>query len=243
MDRRTYVEQVLANLRRVTPDERAAIREELDGHIEDHICDLLELGYDEKLAEERAMAAMGDPEEVGRELDKQYPLRWLVLGRAALVLTAMMCVVAVLGFGILSHLWWSIEARIVTDAVASDFPEQNRQTVDIRVSVGNDILRIYRVATGNQDGQLVAEVAMCAYDRVPGGIASGTLLPNVKLTDQRGKPPEWGNHGARGKSNWGADYKVKSIDIEPGDTYVTLTYDRFGEYVSVQVPLTGEDAP
>ena len=69
------MEQVLANLRRVTPDERAAIRGEIDGHIEDHICDLIELGYDEKLAEERAMAAMGDPEEVGRELDKQYPLR------------------------------------------------------------------------------------------------------------------------------------------------------------------------
>ena len=241
MDRQTYVEQVLANLRRVTPDERAAIREELDGHIEDHICDLLELGYDEKLAEERAMAAMGDPEEVGRELDKQYPLRWLVLGRAALVLTAMMCVVAVLGFGILSHLWWSLEARIVTDAVASDFPEENRQEVDIRVPVGNDILRIYRVATGNRDGQLVAEVAMCAYDHIPGGIVSELLLPNVELTDQRGNQPEWGNHGARGKSNWGADYKVKYIDIEPGDTHVTLTYDRFGEYASVRVPLTGED--
>lgn len=155
----------------------------------------------------------------------------------------MMCVVAVLGLGILSHLWWSIEARIVTDTVASDFPEQNRQAVDIRVPVGNDILRIYRVATGDQDGQLVAEVAMCAYDRIPGGIVSGTLLANVELTDQRGKQPEWGNHGARGKSNWGADHKVKYIDIEPGDTYVTLTYERFGEYASVQVPLTGEDAP
>ena len=73
MDRRTYVEQVLANLRRVTPGERAAIRDEIDGHIEDHICDLLELGYDEKLAEERAMSFMGDPVEVGRERDKQYP--------------------------------------------------------------------------------------------------------------------------------------------------------------------------
>lgn len=67
------MEQVLANLRRVTPDERAAIRDEIDGHIEDHICDLLELGYDEKLAEERAMSFMGDPVEVGRERDKQYP--------------------------------------------------------------------------------------------------------------------------------------------------------------------------
>ena len=243
MDRRTYIEQVLENLRRVTPDEQAAIQDEIDGHIEDHICDLIELGYDEKVAEERALSFMGDPVEVGRELDKQYPLRWLVLGRAAVVLTAMMCVVAVLGLGILSHLWWSVEARIVTDAVASDFPEEDRQAVDIRVSVGNDILRVYRVATGTQDGLLVAEVAMCAYDRIPGGIVSGLLLPNVLLTDQRGDQPEWGNHGARGKSSWGADYKVKSIDIEPGDTYVTLTYDRFGEYVSVRVPLTGEDVP
>ena len=142
MDRQTYVEQVLANLRRVTPGERAAIRDEIDGHIEDHICDLLDLGYSPELAEERAMSFMGDPVEVGKELDKQYPLRWLVLGRVALVLTAMMCVMAVFGFGILSHLWWSLEARIVTDAVASDFPEENRQEVDIRVPVGNDILRI-----------------------------------------------------------------------------------------------------
>ena len=107
------MEQVLANLRRVTPDERAAIREELDGHIEDHICDLLELGYDEKLAEERAMAAMGDPEEVGRELDKQYPLRWLVLGRAALVLTVVLCIQALTGFGILFHARDSVMARLV----------------------------------------------------------------------------------------------------------------------------------
>ena len=86
------MEQVLANLRRVTPGERAAIRDEIDGHIEDHICDLLDLGYSPELAEERAMSFMGDPVEVGKELDKQYPLRWLVLGRVALVLTAMMCV-------------------------------------------------------------------------------------------------------------------------------------------------------
>ena len=242
MDRQTYVEQVLANLRRVTPGERAAIRDEIDGHIEDHICDLLDLGYSPELAEERAMSFMGDPVEVGKELDKQYPLRWLVLGRVALVLTAMMCVVAVLGFGILSHLWWSIEARIVTDAVASDFPEQNRQAVDIRVSVGNDILRVYRVATGNQDGQLVAEVAMCAYDRVPGGIVSEELLAQVRLENQRGEAAEFWWAGAGGSSLC-VTYANRYVPVEPGDTDVTLVYDRFGEAMSLQIPLPEGVAP
>ena len=242
MTRQEYTDRVLANLRRVTRSERAAIREELDAHMEDHICDLLDLGYDEALAEERTMQRMGDPEEVGRELDKQYPLRWLVLGRVALTLTVVMCIVALFGVGILSHLWWSLEARIAPDQISSGFPERDWRPVDIRVPVGNDILRIYRVAMGKKDGQLVAEVTMCTYDRMPGGIVSGSLLPNVELTDQRGTPPEWGLGGG-GKSNWGAAYTTKYINIEPEDTYVTVTYDRFGEYVSVRVPLTGEDAP
>ncbi len=55
---------MLSSLRRVT-EKRAgeAIRSELDGHIEDHMEALRELGYDEELAEERAIAAMGEPDE------------------------------------------------------------------------------------------------------------------------------------------------------------------------------------
>ena len=72
MTRREYTDTVLSALRRVTEDERRAIRSEIDGHMEDHICALLDLGYDESLAEERTMALMGDPAEVGRELNRQY---------------------------------------------------------------------------------------------------------------------------------------------------------------------------
>lgn len=89
MDRRQYTDRVLTSLRRVTAKEREAIRQELDGHMEDHMESLRELGYDEELAEERTIAAMGDPAEVGRELNKQYPFRWLVIGRAAMIATLL----------------------------------------------------------------------------------------------------------------------------------------------------------
>ena len=84
MDRRDYTDRVLSSLRRVTEKEREAIRSELDGHIEDHMEALRELGYDEELAEERAIAAMGEPDEVGRELNRQYTgWGWVLVSRAA----------------------------------------------------------------------------------------------------------------------------------------------------------------
>ena len=91
MDRRDYTDRVLSSLRRVTEKEREAIRSELDGHIEDHMEALRELGYDEELAEERAVAAMGEPDEVGRELNRQYTgWGWVLVSRAEVVMTVVL---------------------------------------------------------------------------------------------------------------------------------------------------------
>ena len=89
MDGREYTDQVVSALGRLTRREREAIRQEIGGHLEDHMESLREMGYSEQLAQERTLAAMGDPAEVGRELNRQYPLRWLVIGRAAMALTLL----------------------------------------------------------------------------------------------------------------------------------------------------------
>lgn len=84
MNRKEYTDAVLTALRHVTDRERLAIQAELDAHIEDHMAALQELDYPPELAEERALAAMGDPAEVGRELNACYQSWfWVILGRAA----------------------------------------------------------------------------------------------------------------------------------------------------------------
>ena len=232
------MEQVLANLRRVTPDERAAIREELDGHIEDHICDLLELGYDEKLAEERAMAAMGDPEEVGRELDKQYPLRWLVLGRVAVVLTVVLCIQALTGFGILFHARDSVMARLVPSWRDDTEVAENGAELSMRMTVGNDIVRVYRAEVWDLGPTSVAEIGFCTYARIPGGIVSEELMTGLRLENQRGEVKD--RNSVRSYGNWGAEYGELSVEVAPGDTYVVLVYEGYGRNVSMEIPLPVE---
>ena len=56
---------------RFRPD-RAAIARELHAHYEDHVKDLERIGFDSTLAEERALAAMGDAEQIGRAMDRAH---------------------------------------------------------------------------------------------------------------------------------------------------------------------------
>ena len=239
MDRETYIDAVLSALRRVTGRERAAIRSVIDGHIEDHMAGLLELGYEPELAEERTLAAMGDPKEVGRELNKQYTgWGWVLLSRAAVLLTAVLCIQALLGLGILGNLWdsvWARTAPLEPGEVSSAVKEQ----LDIRVPVGSDVVRVYGVSRLTREGAPAAGVFLCAYDRLPGGVVSDQLMPNVRIEDQRGTPLEWQSDGGGYVSHgsFGADYQLRYVPVEPSDTFITLCYDRFGEDVSVKIPL------
>ena len=85
-----YGSAVCTYIRHATSKEKAAIRKELADHMEDHALALMNAGYDEEHSARVALESMGDPETVGRELDKAYPLRWLVLSRTALVVLVVL---------------------------------------------------------------------------------------------------------------------------------------------------------
>ena len=95
--RATVLERV-----RFKPD-RAAIAAELTAHYEDHVRDLERLDYPLKLAKQRALLAMGDPEEVGRGLDRVHKpwLGWLwKVSRALLTMACLLLACAVLIGGV-----------------------------------------------------------------------------------------------------------------------------------------------
>lgn len=197
---------------------------------------LLELGYSPELAEERTLDAMGDPKEVGRELNKQYTgWGFVLLSRIAVLLTVVLCIQAVLGLGILGNLLGSVWAR-VAPLEPEEISAAVTQRLDIRVPIGSDVVRVYGVSRLTRKGVPAAGVFLCAYDRLPGGVVSDRLLPGVWIEDQRGEALEWLSGGS-GHGSIGADYQLRYVPVEETDTSITLRYDHFGEDVSVKIPL------
>ena len=82
---------------RFWPD-RESIAKELTAHYDDHVRDLERLDYPIELAQQRALLAMGDPEEIGRRLNRVHKpwLGWLwMASRIAVVL----CLALLLVYG------------------------------------------------------------------------------------------------------------------------------------------------
>ncbi len=252
MTPRQYTHRVTACLQGLSRKEREAIRQELDGHMEDHICALLELGYDRDLAEERTMARMGDPEEVGRELNKQYPVVWRVL--MWLSTLTLVCMALFILFGAPD------EDRSLMEALGNRmgagqhiFLHQNpvftREPLDISFTVGDDTVRLQAISIGSghfrelqEDGsydsiyrERMASVYADAYDRFPGGPVGRIELI---LENERGKQ----GTELLIRSRWWKDGSVQ-VPIGPEDTHVTLICKRFGEEIRFQLPLPKEDAP
>ncbi len=239
MTREEYTKRVLSALRRVTEAERASIQAEIDAHMEDHICALLDLGYPQELAEERTMALMGDPEEVGRELDRQYPLRWLVLGRiakAALILAVLTSALGTLT-GVYST-YKNLQARLAPWTFISDHWEAEiSQKLDIRLSVGSDVLRILGSGTGKtEEGEPAATVLLCCYDQSLFGYTSGL---DVTFEDCRGQVC-FGGCGSTSVSGV-VEYSDCQSTVQYGDPYLTVVCERYGERYEAQVPLLWEE--
>ena len=239
MTRQEFLDQVLSLLGRLTAEERENVRRELEEHVEDRMEVLLEMGWDAELAEARCLEAMGDPAEIGREMAAQYRGRgWLWIGRAAVALTVVVCIQALLGLGMLGAAWDSLSVRFCPSTAISIGELENVETVvdlDIRAEIGNDILRIYQVSVGEKDGQRAAMVLACMYDRWPFGIAADGLASRSELWNERGGT----GTSAGGSGNYRAEYAVRWTPVEPGDTHVVWEYRAIGETVRLEIPLPG----
>lgn len=75
------------------PFVRKAIRSELTGHLEDRTQALFHQGHPQDEAARLAVAAMGDPEETGRALNRLYPPFWHWLTRCLALFSLLLVLV------------------------------------------------------------------------------------------------------------------------------------------------------
>lgn len=236
MTRQEFLDQVLSPLGRLTAEERENVRRELEEHVEDRMEALLDMGWDEALAESRCLEAMGDAVEIGREMARQYRGRgWLWIGRAAVVLTVVVCIQALLGIGVLFNAWDGLVVRTLRPQITSMLDEVEAEAqVDLRMDIGSDVLRVVRVSVGEVEDQHVAEIAMCAYDRWPFGIVAHNCENWITV---EGLEDDVRIHGGPASRTYGAECWQMYAVPAPEDRSVVLTYSRYGETASLEVPL------
>ena len=164
MNRRDYTAAVLKGLRHVTESEKDRIRAELDGHMEDHMLELMERGWEWTEAEEKATACMGDPLEVSVELQKCYSYGWLIVNRVLTVLLILLVLTSVSEFALAGRgVWQNQQARLdPMSQMAEDERAQVKQELDIELLCGNSIVKFYALSE-NERGEL--EVHWCIRNK------------------------------------------------------------------------------
>ena len=244
MNRQEFCDRVVACVRHATPEEKADIRREMEGHMEDHAAVLTEAGYTGEEAEERAAAAMGSPEEIGVALNLAYPLGWLVLSRVSLIITVLLCATFLFSWPLLGNVLSGLQARVApqTSSFASRGQYACEREVDIRAEVGDNILRIYKVGLNpSADGETGnVDLFFCNYGKNLFGFAASGL----DLRYESGAITELDRFfGSSGGGNSGAYYAVvEQLPVSRSDETLAVIYDRYGEYVRIEVPLPWEDA-
>lgn len=163
MKREEYTTAVLLGLRRLTDQERRALRRELDGHMEDHMLALMELGYDEAEAEEKAVAAMGDPAETARELQKCYSFGWLVAGYVMKAVLALLLVVCLAGaFTVGSGIIDAVKTRLIPMSYLTAEQCEDARELDIRLDCGGSVVKFFAIRPVEPDQ---AEIYACIYNK------------------------------------------------------------------------------
>ena len=96
-----FCSRVCAHVR-FSPDH-AAITAELTAHLEDHAAALEARGFPSDVAVQQAVDAMGDPEEIGKELDKSHSpfLGWFQIWFRAAVWTLLLLSILTAAYSLL----------------------------------------------------------------------------------------------------------------------------------------------
>ena len=262
MERYEFSQKVCAALSSATGRERAEVDAELRSHIDDHAEALMSAGWGTDEAYAKAGEAMGDPAEVGAELNRQFPRGWLIAYRSLAVLLAVLLIA--LSPSLLqafSTAGGSLWARFFPERAGRELIEQYSSygaetLVDRRLELGNgDVLRVYSVTLAKNAGlprslQLYISgdgnsndssrlwevfIAACVYDKNPFSRAASPYAA-VRLLPERDVPPML-TSGETQFSRGGCFFAVLVTAAEYGQKSVKLCCSNYGRSASADIPL------
>lgn len=256
-----YSDRVLVCLSRATKKEKESIRRELEANIEDHQEALMETGMRASEAWDKAEAAMGDPEEVGKALNAQFSTFWLWAKRVIQVALCLMliAVVKIYPFSekawtgtweVLVGVWDNVQARqgkdlfLPTRGVGHNMATHAWSCWET-MRVGDEMVCFYLVELHpvpedlEMPGYYYGNMYFCTYNVDMFASANGELLERLTVipeskTEQTEDMMGWGvpTIGSRGVQERFVDVRVKRED-----TYVDVTYDYFGITATMRCPL------
>ncbi|MGI6028025.1 MAG: permease prefix domain 1-containing protein [Candidatus Heteroscillospira sp.] len=240
MDRfEDFCRSVLKSATRATGDEQAEISRELTAHMEDHYDALIERGVPPDEAVQRSVSEMGDPEELGRQLNATLNPFWLILGRLCVIASTLIIIGALLpSLAGLYTVWNNIEARF---ADSGDFNSRNDQEIvytdcDIEFEVEGHIIRIVRYGTAiSQDGDYGVHIDALAYTKNPFEHCNSNLLYNIEIYGM--DRTSGGGHSTAGGAYWDS-----FTPLAKGTDTAILTFDLYSYHYETVLTLDWGDA-
>lgn len=248
---KAYCDAVCAQLRRATAREKYQLRRELSAHLEDHACALMERDVPEKEAARKAVAAMGDPAEVGKALNQQLSRAWLFAGRAALAL--LLCAVLALALPLLrtgQQVFWNLCARCGVEKYLDDadnlfthFTLEKEENVHYTAQAGGYVVQINRLGLGRYE----------STDHADGGGEYGVYLVSSSYPQNPLLPPaeylglDFTVNGATGSGGGtfdaGASYRYRIYPVEYGAPELVIAGAVGEESFTLTIPLDWEGVP
>lgn len=233
--------------------DRNEVWEELSAHIEDR-CEVLRAsGLTEKEAEARAVAAMGDPEEVGRQLNAVHKpwLGWLWRISKWFVVVLLIAAIA-------ASVWFSLEGKhyLFWDETDAHFTETELEE--------ERFVRGWQLNTSDKsDGYTFVVDEAALWESKEGytfylNLRVMTVLPpwglcidtvrSFELVDNQGDSYEC--YGKEGNKIWNLygkyvdnSFVIVIPDFDPTIQWVQLHYTRVGRNVILPFSLSGGETP
>lgn len=181
MSDQEFCRAVLDQIPRATAAEREDICRELMEHLEDHREALMEGGLDEAAAQERAVEAMGDAGEIGRQWNQRLSPLWLWVGRVCkVVCISLMIVMFLPGCTLLLQVSQNLSARW-SATPGWDHSGENLwddvwcERLDLHLPWNGQVIRFYEVAlvedawrdSAGRTGPYQLELRVLAYAQNP----------------------------------------------------------------------------